>query len=323
MVTREAIKRLFSRAVTLYRRGKFSQAARLFRKVASTGGTLGKKAEKYLAEIAVAEGLSVADQRRPEEGVFRLAITLESDEVRDVFEVLAADIVDVAAPSATASAAIAEAIRRLEAWRACLKARQRGLSWAEQIGLLGELMVLRILGAEIGFAQAIEAWQGPLDGIHDFSRLGVAIEVKTVLGTGNLLQISHLGQLESIGLSSLAIARARLREDRNGKSLPSTVIEVRDDIIRSAPAALSVFNERLMRAGYLELDAALYDGSSLLLHEIYGYDVADGFPRLTASTVPAGIVDGNYTIDERSISGFRLDAARLRGVMQSMNGGHQ
>jgi hypothetical protein len=74
-----------------------------------------------------------------------------------------------------------------------------------------------------------------------------------------------------------------------------------------------------MRAGYLELDETLYDGTRLLLHEMCGFDVTDGFPRLTTSTVPAGIVDGNYSIDERSIFGFRLDATKLRTVMRSMN----
>ena len=269
-----------------------------------------------------AEGLSVTDQRRPEEGLFRLAITLESDDVRDVFEVLAGDIVAVTVVSTTARGAITKAVQRLEAWRACLKARRRGLSREEQLGLVGELLVLQIMGGEIGYSRAIEGWRGPLDGIHDFSRLGVAIEVKTVLGIGHLLHISHLEQLESVGLSALVIARPRLREDPNGKSLSNLVAVIHDEIVRSAPAAVTDFNERLMRAGYLELDTTLYEGSRLVLHEIYGFDVAAGFPRLTASSVPAGIVDGRYSIDERSISGFRLDAGKLRTVMQSMSGGN-
>ena len=75
-----------------------------------------------------AAGLSVTDQRRQEEGLFRLAITLESDGLRDVFEVLAADIVAVAASATEAREAIVEAVGRLEAWRACLAARRQGLS---------------------------------------------------------------------------------------------------------------------------------------------------------------------------------------------------
>lgn len=38
-----------------------------------------------------ADGMSVTDQRRAEEGIFRIAIVLEEDGVEQVFEVLAAD----------------------------------------------------------------------------------------------------------------------------------------------------------------------------------------------------------------------------------------
>ena len=134
----------------------------------------------------------------------------------------------------------------------------------------------------------------------------MAIEVKTIVGTGNLLKISRLGQLETDGLSSLVIARVRLREDRDGTSLPGMIDKIRDEILRLSPAALTSFKERLMRAGYLELDAALYEGSRLLLHEICGFDVATGFPRLTISTVPAG--DRRRQLLDRRAVGFRLQA---------------
>jgi Putative PD-(D/E)XK family member, (DUF4420) len=271
-----------------------------------------------------ADGLSVTDQRRPEEGIYRLAIALERDELRDVFEVVAADIINVVILSATASAAIIAAKLRLEAWQACLKSRRRGFSKEEQVGLLGELMVVQLIAAEIGYSDVVEAWQGPLHGIHDFTLLGVAIEVKATLGVGSLLRISRLDQLESAGLSALVIARVRLREDGNGKSLCGAVLEIRNAIARSAPSALSVFNEKLMRAGYLDLDSRLYDGLSVVMQEIYGFEVVEnGFPRLTMSTVPPGIVDASYVIDERSIAGFRLDAVTLRAVMRSMNGARQ
>ena len=55
----------------------------------------------------VADGMSVTDQRRPDEGIFRIAIVLEQDGVRDVFEVLAADVVGVAVGVSSAKAGIA------------------------------------------------------------------------------------------------------------------------------------------------------------------------------------------------------------------------
>ena len=112
--------------------------------------------------------------------------------------------------------------RRLLAWQACLRLRRRRMSPEEQIGLSRELEILRLVAAETGFNHAIDAWQGPLDGLHDFIRSGAAIEVKAVLGVGSHLRISHYGQLEYTGLSILLIARPRFREDHAGRSLAAT-----------------------------------------------------------------------------------------------------
>lgn len=265
-----------------------------------------------------ADGLSVTDQRRPEEGLLRIAIALEHDSVRDVFEVLAADVVEVVCRTSTAKEAVTEAVRRLEAWRACLKARRLGLSMESQLGLIGELIVLRVVAAEMGYAGAVGAWQGPLQGIHDFNHAGIAIEVKTVLGPGSWLRISRLAQLETTGLSALAMARPRLHESAIGTSLADSVKEIRDSIGRDDPAALAEFNERMIRAGYLEIDAAMYANSRFTLHDIRWYEVVRDFPRLTTASVPAGIVDGTYVIDERSIGQFRLGDRALRDLLQSL-----
>jgi Putative PD-(D/E)XK family member, (DUF4420) len=265
-----------------------------------------------------ADGMSVTDQRQPEERIFRIAVVLEQEGLRDVFEVLAADVVDVATRASTPKVAISEAIRRLDAWRACLNVRRLGLSTEGQLGLIGELIVLRMLGAELGYPAAIHAWQGPLQGIHDFNLGGVAIEVKTVVGAGNWLHISHFVQLETkVGISVLALARPRLQESLNGTSLADTVKEIRDEI-HSIPAALAEFNEKIIRAGYLEIDSAMYTSFRCMLQDLCWFKVAPGFPRLTAATIPAGIVDGTYTIDERSISAFRIDARSVRELILPM-----
>jgi hypothetical protein len=265
-----------------------------------------------------ADGLSVTDQRRPEEGLLRIAIALEDDAVRDVFEVLTGDIIEVACRTSTAKDAVIETVRRLEAWRACLKARRLGLSKEGQIGLIGELIVLRILAAEMGYSAAVRAWHGPLEGIHDFNRAGNAIEVKTVAGTGSWLQISRLTQLETEGLSTLVVARPRLQESASGSSLAELVKQIRESIDRDDPATLVEFNERMIRAGYLEINAEMYSTLRFALHDIRWYEVARDFPRLTTSNIPAGIVDGTYVIDERSIVSFQVDQQAVRRLFKAM-----
>jgi hypothetical protein len=267
-----------------------------------------------------ADGMSVTDQRRAEEGLFRIAIVLEEDAVEQVFEVLATDVVEVAARSSTPGGAIAGALHRLETWRACLKARRLGLSMESQVGLAGELIVLRFLAEELGYSAAVDAWQGPMNGLHDFSRRGIAIEVKTVLGPGNWLQISRLSQLDSTGLSALAVARPRLQESANGTSLSDSVLELRGAMQAVEPPALAEFNGRMIRAGYLEIDAPMYENFRFVVHDLRWFGVSTQFPRLTATTVPAGIVDGTYMIDERAISQFSLEPAGVRELVQPMKG---
>jgi hypothetical protein len=276
------------------------------------------KAAPVVSYRFTADGISVTDQRRAAEGLFRVAIVLEDNGNDQVFEVLAADVVEVAARSSTPGAAIVGAMRRLETWRACFKARRLGLSMESRLGLAGELIVLRVLAEELGYSAAVDAWQGPMNGLHDFSRRGTAIEVKTVLGAGNWLQISRFSQLDSTGLFALAIARPRLQEGANGTSLTESIRELRAAILAAEPAILAEFNERIMRAGYLEIDAPMYETFRFLLHDLRWFGVSAEFPRLTAANVPTGIVDGTYMIDERSILQFRLESAGVRELMQSM-----
>jgi hypothetical protein len=267
-----------------------------------------------------AEGVSVSDQRRSDEGIYRMSIALEHEELRDIFEVLAADIVEVVRPASTAIAAISAAARRLETWQVCLRSRRQGLSREEQIGLMGELAVLQFLAAKVGYRLAVDSWDGPLDGIHDFTRHGIALEVKTALGNSNVLHVSHLTQLESSGLHALIIVRVRFREGADGKSIPDAVREIRDEIKRLAALSNSSFEEKLLRVGYLDVDRDFYDALRFVPIEIYGLAVRDGFPCLTPSLVATGIIDGSYTIDERATGNFRIKADDLQNILGRMAG---
>jgi hypothetical protein len=185
---------------------------------------------------------------------------------------------------------------------------------------LGELAVLQLLAREIGYDYAVEAWFGPLNGIHDFSRSGIAIEVKGVAGVGSLLHISHLDQLESKGLSALAIARPRFREGPEGRSISAVVNAIREEIYCAAPAARRGFDNRLLRAGFIEGNGQPTDPATFFLENMSGFEVRDGFPRLTGSSVPAEIVDASYTLDERTLARFRIDADGLARFAKMMTG---
>lgn len=267
------------------------------------------------------EAVSLTDQRRQEEGLMRLAITLERDDSTDVFEVLVADLAEVASNTTSPQSAIATIVRQLEAWQACLRSHRRGLSREEQIGLLGELAILRLVAEELGLSHAVASWKGPLDAIHDFSHAGTALEVKAVLGAGNHLRISKLNQLETEGLNRLLVVRPRFRELPDGPTITDLIASLRTVITQQAAEVLSDFDELLIRAGVRDTSP---HGDQLLraeLESILAYDVREEFPRLTFESVPIGIVDGTYVVDERAVASFCIDQTELRKIVRGTEKG--
>ena len=75
--------------------------------------------------------------------------------------------------------------------------------------------------------------------------------------------------------------------------------------------------------GYLDLDRGLYDAIRFVLVELYGLAVRDGFPRLTPTIVPAGIVDGSYMIDERATADFELNLMIFRNSLVGWREKHE
>lgn len=268
------------------------------------------------------QGLSLADQRRSAEDIFRLAVTLERNELKGVFEALCGDLIAVVSETRTPADAISAVSKRLDAWRVCLRARKSGLTQEEQIGLLGELALFQVIGKNTGYTLATNMWQGPLDGIHDFASGGSAIEVKSVLGIGTHIHVSRFDQLETDGLSNLTIARPRFRLGHDGRSLPQTVKALRSNIATVAPGALALFDEKLLMAGYLAIDEPLYTTSLFIQESVVYYTVGGSFPRIARHALPVGIVDGTYIVDERSIAEFG-QGEDLFFQLLNQNFGHQ
>jgi Putative PD-(D/E)XK family member, (DUF4420) len=269
-----------------------------------------------------AEGISLIDERWADERLLRLAITLERADLLDIFEILAVDLVSVAQGAAAPEAAVREVIRRLEAWQACLRARQRGLTKEEQAGLLGELAVIELAATQVGWPRAVSCWRGPLDGIHDFEGSGVAVEVKASIGVSHLLRISRLDQLDDQGLTRLIVARAKFQETPDGATLPEVVGRVRAALAAGAPSSVPDFEEKLMRAGYLNTDQELYGFTRTTLGDLHAFAVREGFPRLTGASVPTAIVDAAYAIDERQLASFRLRQDEFLAALRQMGGAH-
>jgi DNA-binding PucR family transcriptional regulator len=188
-------------------------------------------------------------------------------------------------------------VGRIRAWQDFLERRRANvLSPEAELGLLGELELLRaILQLGVQPDVAVLAWMGPLHGLHDFV-LGVgAIEVKTTVIPGPLhARFSTLAQLDD-SMRPVFLAVARFVADATGRALPDVVDALRT-ALAGAPQARQVFEERLLRAGFLDVFSSAYV-RGFQEASIGIIPVDDHFPRLIPSNVPAAVVEARYTLD--------------------------
>lgn len=216
-------------------------------------------------------------------------------------------------PSATLRAAIA----RIAAWQRFMERGSGLLTLEEELGLHGELVVLgELLEGEADKAAIVEAWLGPLGGLHDF-RIGQgALEVKATLsGPGFPAKISNLEQLDTSAVSPLFIAGVRHIEAPGGMTLGELSLDLLDRLAGD-PAAKATFRDRLLAVGLPETDFGRY--TRRLTHvSARAYLVDDGFPRLVRGNMPSAVVSARYVLDLDLIPPTALSLPQVRDLLRN------
>ncbi|MBI0436073.1 PD-(D/E)XK motif protein [Roseomonas sp. KE0001] len=270
------------------------------------------------SELPAGRGFHVEIVREPAlPRLVLIALARQPGAQLDLFGAMAQDLLSVIRVEESthdAQVVMVRVVARIRAWQDFML-RERGgiLSEEDEIGLHGELHVLTKLTESLQDAvAAVGAWEGPMRGLHDFVLPVGAIEVKSsVAVAGFRAAISSLDQLDPAVRSPLHLAAVRLRDDPVGLTLPERVAATREALSGSLAAA-SDFSHRLLRYGYIEAMAAHYT-RRLKLDDMRLFNVADGFPALTARGVPRGVVSASYVID-LDVPG--LTSATLPDVLQ-------
>jgi hypothetical protein len=229
-----------------------------------------------------------------------LALSRQPSGNLDLFSAMVTDLIELLA---SARAVNHDQLSRLflgriRAWQAFMEKERVGvLDLEAEIGLYGELLVVgALLDAGIDAGDAIEAWRGPLDGLHDFELGTGAIEVKSTLATSGFpATIWSIEQLDDTVRQPLFLAGIRLALNGTGSTLPELVAELRHRMC-DQPEALPTFENRLLQAGYLDPFADHYIRRFATVRMIV-LPIDSRFPRLTRALVPAAITKLWYVID--------------------------
>lgn len=186
---------------------------------------------------------------------------------------------------------------RIRAWQQFMSRSTGALSAEAELGLSGELVCLeRLIAAGLDTHAAVEGWRGPLDGLQDFEIGTGAIEVKSTLAhDGFPVTIMSLEQLDDSIRQPLFLFGCRFALAPDGLSLTARVDAMRAGL-EIDPAALALFENALLHAGFVDAHAEHYTRCLTVSEERF-VRVDERFPRLVAANVPAAIRHARYEID--------------------------
>ena len=156
------------------------------------------------------------------------------------------------------------------------------LSNEKQLGLLGELLVLREL-IELTSCDAVRFWQGPVGAEHDFVLNSLDVEVKTTKSERRQHKIGSIQQLiaspgRNLHLVSVQLTRA---SSSGGFSLSDVVSGIAN---LTGPYEAQFF-DGLNRVGWRSRHSHLYSEKYSFRSETLVFKVNDSFPRLVPSSL--------------------------------------
>jgi len=186
---------------------------------------------------------------------------------------------------------------RVQAWQAFMGRGKKGLSRKNELGLIGELIILRdLLNLNLPAEDVIGWWRGPLHGIHDFQMFGSAFEVKTSAAEhGFEIEVFDLEQLEPSGLQALYLLAVRLKSSNTGETLPQMIDSIKA-VLKNNPSALSLFEIALGYSGY-NSDHCDHYTFSASVDEFMFFEVTDDFPSLRRKNVPKEVTKVRYSLE--------------------------
>lgn len=237
----------------------------------------------------------------------------------DLFAIIAEDLADFGAVAPSEQVAIERVVERLLTWqRFLLKRADTGLSPEACRGLFGELWILNwLLQSDVpGQKTAVASWLGPTAAPRDFAFKSCAIEVKTTaMKQEQRLKISSEKQLDWTLTPRLFLAHVSVAEaPTGGASLKDIVGNIRQRLGGNPGSTL--FETRLLEAGYSDEDEERYEQPQFLVARTSAYEVCEGFPCITARSVPVGVGDLIYSVGVGSCQAFAVTLSTVLGCIR-------
>jgi hypothetical protein len=241
------------------------------------------------------------------QGRTRIVIALTDARYADVFRALCEDLIHRMALATEESDAVRVLTLQLARWQAFLRAvGMEGMSLEARRGLAGELAFLRDeLLPRMG-DPAVHGWTGWAAANHDFQLPGGSVEVKTTAAnTPHAFRVSNVGQLDHRTTPALYVCLTRIDESQiSGESLLEIVESLRD---RLQPSAVAILEDGLAQVGLVVAAGSMYALPKYTIRGRQTFHVREGFPRITADDLLAGVEKVEYSVAIAACQPFLSD----------------
>jgi hypothetical protein len=232
-----------------------------------------------------------------------IAVFAKEDHWDDIFCEFATDLIAHARENPARAPVIIE--ERVTHWRSFFSAthqrEQEKMAMEREIGLFGELCVVRLLVDLSDEFDPASHWTGPRGHQHDFSLEGGAIEVKSTASLDSVaVTINGDKQLDPPACGPLALTLVRLSEDGpQAEKTSHLVLSICDRLDDPVPF-LDLLQSAGMNLSSLIAEGGVTNSRSFNVIDIKWCYVDARIPRIIASTfasgsTPAGVTNLTYS----------------------------
>jgi hypothetical protein len=213
----------------------------------------------------------------------------------------------------------AAAVSIVRSWQSAWRLLRQPLSRGEQIGLAGELLMLRMVWLPALGPDAVHLWSGPDKERHDFVSDQIHMEVKATTRSRHEHEISRVDQLVAPEGCRLLFASVQLEESAAGAQSLATLIDAVIDDIRRDAAAVDGFMTRLNALNWSDEMRRASELVRFHFRDAQIFDVNEEFPRLPHDfRLPPGVLSIRYTISVANLP--VLDSAEVLADVSALVG---
>ena len=239
----------------------------------------------------------IPDETDKEKSLF--LFNLADNSLSSIFAVLCEDLFQTISAIDQEVILIQALQNRFVQWKELfIMAKGSGLTLEKQIGLFGELYLLKKLFLQTGLlAEVLSIWTGPETGIRDFEKNNCAIEVKTThTHNHQKIHISSERQLDTSLLEYLYLFHLSIEKRNSDENTLNTIVAEVYSIIGQNKLLSNILKRKLISAGYFDHHNLIYQNNSFLVREEDFYKIEKGFPRIEEKVLMKGVGDVKYSI---------------------------